>query len=108
MSGLAAEHGDLRCEIDLLRLSVRVLLYEGTLPPIGSSRVGRGKGKPCVVCSAVISDGQLAYHVESDAGSVSVHVTCYLVWRHELQERAQRRDRVSDLRRRAEDCARKT
>ena len=88
MSGLAAEHGDLRCEIDLLRLSVRLLLDEDTLPPIGSSRVGRGKGKPCVVCSAVISDGQLAYHVDSDAGSVSVHVTCYLVWRHELEQNA--------------------
>src|SRR5689334_24802676 len=87
MSGLAAEHGDLRCEIDLLRLSVRLLLYEGTLPPIGSSRVGRGKGKPCVVCSAVISDGQLAYHVVSDAGSVSVHVTCYLVCRLLLEKK---------------------
>jgi hypothetical protein len=95
MSGLAAEHGDLRCEIDLLRLSVRLLLYEGTLPPIGSSRVGRGKGKPCVVCSAVISDGQLAYHVESDGGSVSVHVTCYLVWRHELEQNAQRRATIA-------------
>jgi hypothetical protein len=85
MSDVAAD-GDFRRDIDLLRLSVRLLRHENTLPPIGPSRVGRGKGTACAICSAVISDGEVAYHVESDTGSVSVHVTCYLVWRYESEE----------------------
>ncbi len=41
MSGGAAGNGAFRHEIDLLRLYVRRLLCEGTLPPIGPSRLGR-------------------------------------------------------------------
>ena len=89
MSGVAADHGDFRSEIDLLRLSVRLSLCEGTLSPIAPSRVGRGQGTPCPVCARVVSDDQLGYDVESDAGRVAVHIRCYLVWRHESEEIAQ-------------------
>ena len=85
-AGFAATDRNRRFDIALFRLGVRLALGDGTLPPIGPSRAGRGTGTPCAVCGRTIPASRVAYHVRSYAGALPAHVCCYLVWREQSEE----------------------
>ena len=60
------------------------------------SRVGRGSGKLCAVCTSAVAEDDVEYDVPGGVhGTVVAHLACYLVWRQE-SEAARLRDELSE------------
>ena len=60
------------------------------------SRVGRGSGKLCAVCTSVVAEDDVEYEVPGGVnGTVVAHLACYLVWRQE-SEAARSPDELSE------------
>jgi hypothetical protein len=72
---------------DELRQRVRRALTSGALFRVDrKSRVGRGSGKLCAVCTSAIAEGDIEYEVPGGVtGTVVAHLACYLVWRQESE-----------------------
>ena len=82
---------------DELRQRVRRALTSGTLFLVDRrSRVGRGSGKLCAVCTSAVAEDDVEYEVPGGVnGTVVAHLACYLVWRQE-SEAARLRDELSE------------
>jgi hypothetical protein len=82
---------------DELRQRVRRALTSGTLFLVDQrSRVGRGSGKLCAVCTSAVAEDDVEYEVPGGvSGTVVAHLPCYLVWRQE-SEAARLRDELSE------------
>ena len=66
--------------VDQLRQQIRVRLAQGRLPPgAGGYKTRPGTGRPCIVCRRAVE----APEVEYEAGNLTAHDTCYLLWREE-------------------------
>jgi hypothetical protein len=80
---------------DELRRRVRRALTSGALFLVDRrSRVGRGSGKLCAVCTSAVAEGDVEYEVQGGVnGTVVVaHLTCYLIWRQESEAARLRSD----------------
>jgi len=82
---------------DELRQRVRRALTSGALFLVDQrSRVGRGSGKLCAVCTSAVAEDDVEYEVPGGVnGAVVAHLACYLVWRQE-SETARLRDELSE------------
>ena len=82
---------------DELRQRVRRALTSGALFLVDRrSRVGRGSGKLCAVCTSAVAEDDVEYEVPGGVnGTVVAHLACYLVWRQE-SEAARLRDELSE------------
>ena len=82
---------------DELRQRVRRALTSGALFLVDQrSRVGRGSGKLCAVCTSAVAEDDVEYEVPGGvSGTVVAHLACYLVWRQE-SEAARLRDELSE------------
>jgi hypothetical protein len=82
---------------DELRQRVRRALTSGALFLVDQrSRVGRGSGKLCAVCTSAVAEDDVEYEVPGGgSGTVVAHLACYLVWRQE-SEAARVRDELSE------------
>lgn len=82
---------------DELRQRVRRALMSGALFLVDRrSRVGRGSGNLCAVCTSAVAEGDVEYEVPGGVnGTVVTHLACYLVWRQE-SEAAPLRDELSE------------
>jgi hypothetical protein len=82
---------------DELRQRVRRALTNGALFLVDQrSRVGRGSGKLCAVCTSAVAEDDVEYEVPGGVnGTVVAHLACYLVWRQE-SEAARLRDELSE------------
>jgi hypothetical protein len=82
---------------DELRQRVRRALTSGALFLVDyRSRVGRGRGKLCAVCTSGVAEDDVEYEVPDGMhGTVVAHPPCYLVWRQE-SEAARLRDELSE------------
>ena len=82
---------------DELRQRVRRALTSGALSLVDRrSRVGRGSGKLCAVCTSAVAEDDVEYEVPGGVnGTVVAHLACYLVWRQE-SEAARLRDELSE------------
>jgi len=82
---------------DELRQRVRRALTSGALFLVDQrSRVGRGSGKLCAVCTSAVAEDDVEYEVPGGvSGPVVAHLACYLVWRQE-SEAARLRDELSE------------
>jgi hypothetical protein len=80
---------------DDLRQRVRRALARGALFLVDrKSRVGRGSGRLCAVCTSAVSETDVEYEVRGDAtGIAAAHLPCYLVWRQESEGWRVRADR---------------
>ena len=80
-----------------LRQRVRRALTSGALFLVDHrSRVGRGRGKVCAVCTSAVAEDDVEYDVPGGVhGTVVAHLPCYLVWRQE-SEAARLRDELSE------------
>ena len=57
------------------------------------SRVGRGSGKLCAVCTSAVAEDDVEYEVPGGVnGTVVAHLACYLVWRQESEAARLRSD----------------
>jgi hypothetical protein len=60
------------------------------------SRVGRGSGKLCAVCTSAVAEDDVEYEVPGGvSGTVVAHLACHLVWRQE-SEAARLRDELNE------------
>jgi hypothetical protein len=82
---------------DELRQRVRRALTSGALFLVDQrSRVGRGSGKLCAVCTSAVAEDDVEYEVPGGVnGTVVAHLACYLVWRQE-SEAARLRDELGE------------
>jgi hypothetical protein len=82
---------------DELRQRVRRALTSGALFLVDRrSRVGRGSGKLCAVCTSAVAEDDVEYEVPGGVnGTVVAHLACYLVWRQE-SDAARLRDELSE------------
>jgi len=82
---------------DELRQRVRRALTSGALFLVDQrSRVGRGSGKLCAVCTSAVAEDDVEYEVPGGVnGTVVAPLACYLVWRQE-SEAARLRDELSE------------
>ena len=82
---------------DELRQRVRRALTSGVLFLVDQrSRVGRGSGKLCAVCTSAVAEDDVEYEVPGGVnGTVVSHLACYLVWRQE-SEAARLRDELGE------------
>ena len=79
---------------DELRQRVRRALTSGALFLVDRrSRVGRGSGKLCAVCTSAVAEDDVEYEVPGGvSGTVVAHLACYLVWRQESEAARLRSD----------------
>ena len=79
---------------DELRQRVRRALTSGALFLVDRrSRVGRGSGKLCAVCTSAVAEDDVEYEVPGGVnGTVVAHLACYLVWRQESEAARLRSD----------------
>jgi hypothetical protein len=79
---------------DEIRQRVRRALASGALFPADrKSRVGRGSGKLCAVCTSAVTESEVEYGVPGGvSGQVVAHLPCYLVWRQESEAALLRED----------------
>jgi anti-sigma factor ChrR (cupin superfamily) len=69
---------------DRLRRQVRGWLAEGRLPrPSAELWVGPGSGHACAICAAVVHPSQIEYEVPNGDRWLSVHLTCFSLWKAE-------------------------
>ena len=82
---------------DELRQRVRRALTSGALFRVDQrSRVGRGSGKLCAVCTSAVAEDDVEYEVPGGvSGTVVAHLACYLIWRQE-SEAARLPDELSE------------
>ena len=72
-----------------LRQQVRLRLRDGHLTPtsVGSYKVHRGTGRPCLVCRSGIAPSQDQYEVQGPGVVQIAHAACYVMWREESNRR---------------------
>lgn len=68
-----------------LRQQIRIRMADRRLPPttVGSYKVHRGTGRPCVVCLREIAANQDQYEIQGSGVVHIAHGTCYVLWREE-------------------------
>ena len=67
-----------------LRRQVRSWLEEGRLPrPRSELWVGPGGGETCAICAEAIQYSQIEYEVANEHGWLSVHLSCFSLWKAE-------------------------
>jgi hypothetical protein len=68
-----------------LRQQIRIRLADGRLTPttVGSYKVHRGTGRPCLVCLLQIAPSQDQYEVQGAGVVLFAHAACYVLWRSE-------------------------
>lgn len=79
---------------DELRQRVRRALASGALFLADrKTRVGRGSGGLCAVCTSAITESEVEYEVPGGvSGTAVAHLLCYLVWRQESEAARLRED----------------